>query len=167
MATLVSALAWVKRGAAAENPKKYSADEKELERVSELARVQLEDAKLDLEKAEKVAKEMGVGMEEEDHEEDWEESVCLLILWSDTFYTSMEWSGPVLRAGDNICNSENSDEDAEKNENQMEVDDKPQPKKDPNDLSEYKLDEYDEDNTEQGAHWFPRFRKPFWRSPYA
>lgn len=79
MATLVSALAWVKRGAAAETPKKYTVDEKELERVGELARVELEDARLDLKTADKLAKEMGVGMEDEDHEEDWEELVYLLI----------------------------------------------------------------------------------------
>lgn len=75
----------------------------------------------------------------------------------------MEWSSLVLRAGGNVSNSENSDDDAERNKNQMEVDDKPQPKKDPNDLSEYKLDEYDEDNTEQGAHWFLSLQGPFWR----
>lgn len=77
MTTLVSALAWVKRGAAAENPKQYAVDEKELERVSELARVELEDAKLDLENADKLAKEMGVEINDEDHEEDWEELVRL------------------------------------------------------------------------------------------
>jgi hypothetical protein len=35
----------------------------------------------------------------------------------------------------------------------MDIDEKPHPKKDPGDLSEYKLDEYDEDTTEKGAHF--------------
>lgn len=73
MATLVSALAWVKRGIAAEAPKKYEVDEKELARISQLAREELEDAQLDMEQIGKLAGEMGQGLEEEDQEEDWEE----------------------------------------------------------------------------------------------
>lgn len=73
MATLISSLVWVKRGVAAENPQKYAVDEKELQRVSELARVELEDARVELERVNALAKEMGKGIEDEDQEEGWEE----------------------------------------------------------------------------------------------
>lgn len=78
MATLISALSWVKRGVAAENPTRYDIDENELARVSRLAREELEDAQVDLEQVGKLVEEMGVGANEEDHEEDWEE--CVLTL---------------------------------------------------------------------------------------
>ena len=45
----------VKRGVAAQHPGKYNLDEKELERVSALARIELEDARLELEKAQEEA----------------------------------------------------------------------------------------------------------------
>ena len=63
----------VKRGVAAQHPAKYNLDEKELERVSALARIELEDAKLELQRAHEAAKEMGKGAEGEeadDQEED-------------------------------------------------------------------------------------------------
>jgi periodic tryptophan protein 1 len=75
MATLISAVAWVKRGVAAKHPQKYDPDEEELARVSALTREELKDAKLDLDSMGKLAEEMGVGADEEDHEEDWEECV--------------------------------------------------------------------------------------------
>ena len=82
MATLISALAWVKRGAAAETPKKYEIDEQELARVNELAREEIEDAKLDLEEVGELMGEMGVGADEEGREEDWEESAVLCMAGS-------------------------------------------------------------------------------------
>jgi hypothetical protein len=38
----------------------------------------------------------------------------------------------------------------DKESDQMEVDEKPAQKKDPNDLAEYKLDEYDDDSPTKG-----------------
>ena len=73
MAHLISAVAWVRRGVAAEHPSKYAVDDKELERVSALARVELEDARVELERVSELAKSMGQGIEVEDDEEDWEE----------------------------------------------------------------------------------------------
>ena len=74
----------VKRGVAAQHPQKYNLDEAELERVSALARVELEDARAELERASAAAAaEMGKGAEgaeADDHEEDdedaWVECVC-------------------------------------------------------------------------------------------
>ena len=63
----------MKRGVAAQQPSKYNLDEKELERVSALARIELEDARVELERAHEAAKEMGKGAEADeadDHDED-------------------------------------------------------------------------------------------------
>ena len=91
--SLISSLAWVKRGIAEQNPKKVDVDEDELARISALAKVELEDARMDLKNAQKEAEEMDKRRnndekmdddnEEEDNdkqtrnkndnEEDWEE----------------------------------------------------------------------------------------------
>ncbi|KAL8920935.1 MAG: hypothetical protein Q9208_005961 [Pyrenodesmia sp. 3 TL-2023] len=49
--SMITASVWVPRGAAATFPTKYDVDEKELARISKLAKLQLEDAKDDLSKA--------------------------------------------------------------------------------------------------------------------
>jgi periodic tryptophan protein 1 len=85
MSSLISAVAWVRRGISAQNPSKYVLDDKELERVSALARIELEDARVELERAHEAAKSMGRGAEgneaddaEVDGDEDnWVESVLL------------------------------------------------------------------------------------------
>lgn len=61
-------------GVAAQNPQKYVLDEKELERVSALARTELEDARTELERVTKLAATMGKGdVEEDDGDDQWEE----------------------------------------------------------------------------------------------
>ena len=62
----------MKRGVSAEHPSKYILDDKELERVSALARIELEDARTELERAHEAAKIMGNGAEgdEGDNDED-------------------------------------------------------------------------------------------------
>jgi periodic tryptophan protein 1 len=75
---LISSIAWVRRGAAAENPEKYNLDEKELERVQKLARIELEDAQIELQKASEAAQEMEDRSadecgEDEGNDEGWEE----------------------------------------------------------------------------------------------
>ncbi|GAA6057636.1 hypothetical protein JCM3770_000273, partial [Rhodotorula araucariae] len=51
MTSLISSLSWIPRGAAAAHPTKYRVDEAELARVQELARGQLDAAKMELEMA--------------------------------------------------------------------------------------------------------------------
>lgn len=51
MTGLISCATWVARGVAEQNPKTYDLDEKELERVSALARINLEDARAELAQA--------------------------------------------------------------------------------------------------------------------
>ena len=49
--SMITATTWVPRGFAAPFPKKYEFDEDEFERIAELAKLQLDDAKEDLEEA--------------------------------------------------------------------------------------------------------------------
>ncbi|KAL1949629.1 hypothetical protein VTO73DRAFT_8510 [Trametes versicolor] len=76
MSNLISSVAWVRRGIAAQHPIKYTLDDQELERVSALARVELEDARKELEQAHKAAISMGKGAEGEeaddaDEDDEW------------------------------------------------------------------------------------------------
>ncbi|TCD60166.1 hypothetical protein EIP91_010625 [Steccherinum ochraceum] len=78
MASLISCVSWVKRGVSSQHPTKYVLDDTELERVSALARIELEDAKKELEKAHIAAVSMGKGAEgsdaddaDEDDENAW------------------------------------------------------------------------------------------------
>lgn len=88
MSSLISAVSWVKRGVSAQHPSKYVLDDKELERVSALSRMQLEDARIELERAHEAAQSMGRGAEgeegdddagEDDDEANWVESVFMIL----------------------------------------------------------------------------------------
>jgi periodic tryptophan protein 1 len=84
MSSLISAVAWVRRGVSARQPQRYVLDDKELERVSTLARIELEDARVELERAHEAAKTMGQGGEgeeddQDDNENNWVESVGFFI----------------------------------------------------------------------------------------
>lgn len=68
MASMVTATTWVRRGVAAQFPEKYELDEEELNRISELARVQLEDAKTDLKAAQEEGEDEEMAMGEEEAE---------------------------------------------------------------------------------------------------
>lgn len=63
----------VRRGASARHPSKYVLDDQELERVSALARIELEDARVELERAHKAANQMGKGAEGEEADDIAEE----------------------------------------------------------------------------------------------
>jgi periodic tryptophan protein 1 len=70
MSNLISAVSWVRRGVTAQHPEKYVLDDKELERVSALAKIELEDARVELERAHLAAQSMGKaaeGEEADDH----------------------------------------------------------------------------------------------------
>lgn len=51
MASMITTASWVPRGFAAPFPTKYTFDEAEFERIAELAKLQLDDAKEDLQEA--------------------------------------------------------------------------------------------------------------------
>ncbi|KAG1855327.1 transductin family protein/WD-40 repeat family protein [Suillus subalutaceus] len=119
MSNLISCVSWVKRGVSAHQPSKYVLDEKELERVSALARIELEDARIEIERAHNAAKSMGKGAEgaeADDADEDDDENA-----WVDEEDASMEVDGNV----------------------QVDA-----PAKG-DDLAQYKLDEYDEDDVKE------------------
>lgn len=96
MSSLISCVSWyvshshdtskfhrfirVKRGVAAQHPTKYVLDDKERDRISSIARIELEDAQRELEQAHKAAISMGKGAEgdeaddvDEDDEGAWVE----------------------------------------------------------------------------------------------
>ena len=66
-------LVQVRRGVASQHPTKYDLDEQELARISSLARIELEDARVELERASEAAKSMGRDAEEEADDDGWEE----------------------------------------------------------------------------------------------
>ena len=67
----------VKREAAQQNPQRYVLDDQELQRVSALARIELEDAKAELQRAQKAAnaveKRVVSGVDEDAEDGDWVE----------------------------------------------------------------------------------------------
>ncbi|KAL2821732.1 WD40-repeat-containing domain protein [Aspergillus cavernicola] len=69
--SMITSSAWVRRGVAAQFPTKYEIDEDEMNRISKLARMQLEDAQEDL----SAAQEQANGDTEEKNEDAMEEDV--------------------------------------------------------------------------------------------
>ncbi|GJE85578.1 WD40 repeat-like protein [Phanerochaete sordida] len=119
MASLISCVSWVKRGVSAQHPEKYLLDDKELERVSALARIELEDAKKELERAHKAAGVMGKGAEGDEADDD-----------ADADEDESAWV----------------DEDEDAKEEDVEMGDESKPKTEDEELKEYDLDNYDEDD---------------------
>ena len=66
--SMITATTWVPRGFAAPFPTKYTFDEEEYNRIAELAKLQLEDAKEDLDEAQ--GKEKPTLDDEDDEEKD-------------------------------------------------------------------------------------------------
>lgn len=70
---MITTTTWIRRGVAAQFPTKYEIDEEEMERISKLARQQLEDAQEDLDEAkqkEKREEEEDVDAMDEDEKTD-------------------------------------------------------------------------------------------------
>jgi periodic tryptophan protein 1 len=63
---MITTTSWVRRGVAAQFPTKYEIDEEEINRISNLARMQLEDAQGDLKAAQDGDEEMDEDKEKED-----------------------------------------------------------------------------------------------------
>ncbi|KAF5337901.1 hypothetical protein D9758_013097 [Tetrapyrgos nigripes] len=116
MSSLISAVSWVRRGVAARQPSKYVLDDKELERVSVLARIELESAQDELKRAHEAAQSMGQGDESIDAEEDDGDEN-----WVDEDENAMDVDGGAIK-----------------------------PKADKDDLSQYNLDDYDNEDTRTG-----------------
>lgn len=65
MNSMITTTTWVRRGVAAQFPIKYEIDEAEINRISEIARMQLEDAKGDLKAAKEDADADADAMDED------------------------------------------------------------------------------------------------------
>ncbi|RHZ56446.1 hypothetical protein CDV55_103897 [Aspergillus turcosus] len=65
MSSMITTTAWVRRGVAAQFPTKYDIDEEEMNRISKLARMQLEEAQGDLDAAREGKAQDGETMEED------------------------------------------------------------------------------------------------------
>lgn len=72
MSSMITTTAWVRRGVAAQFPTKYEIDEEEMNRISKLARMQLEEAQDDLSAAK--AGKMDDGEDDSTMEEDSKEA---------------------------------------------------------------------------------------------
>ncbi|EKM57817.1 uncharacterized protein PHACADRAFT_251682 [Phanerochaete carnosa HHB-10118-sp] len=118
MTSLISCVSWVKRGVSAQHPEKYVLDDKELERVSALARMELEDAKKELERAHKAAATMGKGAEGEEADDD---------------------------AGEDDNANAWVDEDEDVMNEDIDMGDGSVPKTEADELKQYDLENYDED----------------------
>lgn len=70
MTSLVSSLVWVRQGVAAQRPEKYDVDDNEMQRISKLAQMELQDAQQELEQAKADANSRPGGDEDEDEWED-------------------------------------------------------------------------------------------------
>lgn len=74
--SMITATTWVRRGVAAPFPERYEIDEAEINRISELAKIQLEGAKTDLKQAQHQSSKdqrEGEGEGEEEEEEESED----------------------------------------------------------------------------------------------
>lgn len=120
---MISTAAWIAKGKAARHPTKYSVDEEELQRVSKLANVHFEDAKEQLEQAQKAAAGWGEGRGEGE--------------WEDEGRTSGAEDESEGEDGDGDGDGEEDDDDEK-----MQVDTGKEG--DADDLSKYNLDTYDE-----------------------
>lgn len=129
MSTLISAIAWVRRGASAGQPSKYVLDDAELERVSGLARIELEDARTELERAHEAAKTMGQDDDDDNDDDNWVE--CVFI--SD--------QGAAAHRSSEVVDA-------------MDVDEAPAKSSQDDDLAKYNLDDYDNEAKSDGELGF-------------
>ncbi|KAH9953214.1 WD40 repeat-like protein [Lactifluus volemus] len=74
MGDLISSVAWVKRGLSARHPSKQPLNDADVERIKEIAHIELEDARTELERANAAAQSMsqinGSGDDSDDDEDD-------------------------------------------------------------------------------------------------
>ncbi|KJY02481.1 rRNA processing protein Pwp1 [Zymoseptoria brevis] len=70
MTSMITATAWVPRGHAAAFPTKYQMDDDEYARIAKLAKLELDDAKVDLEKARDALNKVNMGDASEGAEDD-------------------------------------------------------------------------------------------------
>ncbi|KAN0066000.1 rRNA-processing protein [Thecaphora frezii] len=117
---MISATAWIARGKSARHPKRYDLDDGELERVSRMANVNLQEAKAQLEQAQNDLA-MGHHRGDDDDDDEWRSS------------SSSSSDSDKDDDGDEAMATEETSES------------KPTLPEDADDLSKYNLHEYDDD----------------------
>lgn len=127
---MTTATAWVRRGVAAQLPEKYEIDETEMNRISTLARKQLEDAQAGL----------AAAQEEEDEEEEKEGTEGK----ERKEETAEKDNGKSKGKGKKAKKEAGREADAE-----MDVDGSADKEGDDDDLAEYDLDHYDSDAVDE------------------
>ncbi len=125
---MISAIQWIARGKSLPQPKKYVLDDGEMERVSKMANVQFEDAKAQLERAKRdIARGKDPfapnTADDDEDEEGWKDEEDDEAMMED-------------KDGDAAMDGAEGKKGGE----------------DPDDLSRYNLDEYDEDEAEKEAN---------------
>jgi periodic tryptophan protein 1 len=118
MGDLISSIVWVKRGASARHPSKQPLNDADIERIKDIANIQLEDARTELERANAVAHAMNQRDEDSDVDD--------------------------IKVEDDDDDSAWVDEDNEPMDEDV-MKDVVAPKRN-GDLSEYNLDTYDEED---------------------
>ncbi|KAG9051523.1 hypothetical protein FS837_004033 [Tulasnella sp. UAMH 9824] len=132
---LISCTAWVARGIASVHPQTYEVDDKELERISALAQLNIDEAKAEMDEANAAAEEFkGISSDGEETEEVIEDDQA-----SDD-EGDVDMKGELDKAEKK---PKKSKEDA------MERDD---------DLGQYNLDDYDEEQPASGANIFSNIK---------
>ncbi|KAK0530903.1 rRNA-processing protein [Tilletia horrida] len=140
---MISSAVWIARGASARNPAKYSVDDSELERVSAYTGLHLDEARAQLEHAQKLAAGGADGGDDDDDDDAWDDDD--------------------QEEGNEEEGDEDEDEDEDEEMGDAEDEDKKKSKKaakeaaaaaaktkkpeDPNDLSKYNLDDYDNEQS--------------------
>ncbi|OJD17495.1 hypothetical protein AJ78_02416 [Emergomyces pasteurianus Ep9510] len=127
--SMITATTWVRRGVAAPFPEKYEIDDAEINRISELARLQLEDAKIDLKHARDKSSKDQMEVEAEGEEENEE----------DTADSSGNGKGKEKATAKSDTQKEDTNDD------------------DDDDLKEYDLDHYDSDAVDEDGEQVTMF----------
>lgn len=148
---IISALLWVQRGKAASRPTAYQINSDELERVQKLAAVELQDSKADLASAERaearvrkrVAKEQASLLKQKREQE--EQAAKAEKELGGTGGAEVGLERMTVDEEQEKCTSSSDEGDWEDDEEASDVEMDGTDGQDPDDLSRYNLDQYDQE----------------------
>lgn len=131
MASLISSVLWVPRGVSAQHPSKYDlSDPAELERVQKLGKIKLEDAQRDLEEMERLEKGVdGMAVDNDDGDgegDEWEDDEDSEEDEDNDEKAAAKKAAAFAKAAKQVGGKSKKDED-------------------PDDMSKYNLDTYDDE----------------------
>ncbi|KAG8895052.1 hypothetical protein FRB99_000793 [Tulasnella sp. 403] len=142
---LISSATWVARGLAKRQPATYEVDDKELERISALAQISLDEARAELQQATEEAQNFKPGGSDDGDDDAWEDDVDA----DGDVSMDVDGDDDATRKG-----SKSKNEKRRKNKTKAEA-----TSADPNDeLAVYKLDEYDREEAKPVASIFSNIK---------